>query len=150
MSSVSSRGFAQVAPKKNFVVDVDYNGYGDMFLQSDFDAWYAANSAAIMKLGNMYVVKDSSNFINTINGSNPLGHALGSNYLSQFNKHTLVDMGKEISIGIQTNSHMLVFRQVAIPFNSSLDGSHQIGYIVTENNAANLTRPRFQIAAARA
>jgi hypothetical protein len=32
------RGYAQVAPKKNFVVDVDTSGWGaNVYLQQDFD-----------------------------------------------------------------------------------------------------------------
>jgi len=149
MSSIS-RGYAQIAPKKNFVVDVNNNGYGDMFLQEDFDAWYAANAAAVTKVGSVYVVNSAANFLDTINGSNVLGHALGSNFLNDFNKHTLVDMGKEISIGMPSNPRMLVFRQVALPFEPVLQGTGVVGYVVVENNASNLTRPRFLVSVARA
>ncbi len=145
-----SRGYAQVAPKKNFVVDVDNNSYGDMFLQTDFDAWYAANAAAVTKVGSVYVVNAAANFLDTINGSNVLGHVLGSNFLQGYNKHTLVDMGKEISIGIPSNPRMLVFRQAALPFSPAAQGSGLVGYVVVENNASNLTRPRFLVAVARA
>ena len=144
------RGYAQVAPKKNFVVDVNNNNYGDVFLQSDFDAWYAANSAAVTKVGSMYVVNSAANFLDTINGSNVLGHVLGSNFLDGYNKHTLVDMGKEISIGMPSNPRMLVFRQVALPFEPALQGTGVVGYVVVENNASNLTRPRFLVSVARA
>lgn len=150
-----SRSYAQIAPKKNFVVDVNTSGHGDVFLQSDFDEWYAANSAAITKLGNMYVVKNGISFKNTVDVSSGtvgglLGHTLGSEYLQQFNKRTLVDMGKEITIGIVSNPRLLVFRKVAIPYDATLEGSGLSGYVVTENNASNLTHPRFYVAVARA
>ena len=155
MSSVSSRGFAQVAPKKNFVVDVNNSGYGDMFLQSDFDAWYADAATAVTKLGNMYIVNNAANFKNTVDVSSGssgylLGHTLGSNYLDQFNKRTLIDLGKEITIGIPSYPRLLVFRQVSIPFDSTLQGSNFVGYVVTENNATDLSHPRFYMAVARA
>jgi hypothetical protein len=145
-----SRGYAQIAPKKNFVVDVDNNGYGDMFLQSDFDAWYAANAAAVTKVGSVYVVNSAANFLDIVNGDHVLNHELGSNFLQDYNKHTLVDMGKEISIGMPSNPRMLVFRQVALPFQPALQGTGAVGYVVVENNASNLTRPRFLVAVARA
>ena len=150
-----SRGYAQIAPKKNFVVDVNADGHGDVFLQSDFDEWYSENSASITKTGSMYVVHANANFKNTVDVSagtsgGLLGHVLGSEYLSQFNKRTLVDMGKEITIGIPSNARLLVFRQVAIPYNAALQGSGLVGYVVTENNASNLTHPRFHVAVARA
>ena len=154
------RGFAQVAPKKNFVVDINTiyrennpTNHGVMFLQSDFDEWYADNSAAITKLGSIYVVKNASNFKNTVDVSSGssgglLGHTLGANffYNNNLNKRTLIDLGKEISIGTQFNSRVLVFRQVGISF----EGSNLVGYVVTENNDATLTHPRFYIAVARA
>jgi len=150
-----SRSYAQIAPKKNFVVDVNTDGHGDVFLQSDFDEWYAANSSAITKVGSMYVVNAGVSFKNTVDVSagtsgGLLGHALGGEYLTQFNKRTLVDMGKEITIGIPSNARLLVFRQVAIPYNAALQGSGLVGYVVTENNASNLTHPRFFTAVSRA
>ena len=131
-------------------MDVNNRGYGDAFLQSDFDAWYAANAASVTKVGSVYVVNSAANFLNTIIGSNPLNHALGSNFLDGYNKHSVVDMGKEISIGMPSNPRMLVFRQVAIPYDPAAQGSGLIAYIVVENNAVDLTRPRFLIAVARA
>jgi hypothetical protein len=135
---------------------VNSSGHGDVFLQSDFDEWYAANASAVTKVGSVYVVHANSNFKNTVDvsvGDQPgglLGHVLGSNYLQQFNKRTLVDMGKEISIGIPSNPRLLVFRQVALPYDAARQGSGLIGYVVTENNASNLTHPRFYMAVARA
>ena len=145
------RGYAQVAPKKNFVVDVDASGWGaNVYLQQDFDAWYAANASAVTQVGSVYVVNSASNFINTINGSNVLGHVLGSSFLQSYNKRTLMDMGKEISIGMPSNPRMLVFRQVALPFEPALQGTGVVGYVVVENNASDLTRPRFRVSVARA
>ena len=150
-----SRAYAQIGPKKNFVVDVNSDGHGDVFLQSDFDEWYAENSAAITKIGNMYVVKNGISFKNTVDVSagtagGLLGHILGSEYLQQFNKRTLVDMGNEITIGIVSNPRLLVFRKVALPYDATLEGSGLSGYVVVENNASNLTHPRFHVAVARA
>jgi hypothetical protein len=146
-----SRGYAQVAPKKNFVVDVDTSGWGaNVYLQQDFDTWYAANAAAVTQVGSVYVVNSAADFIDTINGSNVLGHVLGSSFLQSYNKRTLMDMGKEISIGIPSNPRMLVFRQVALPFEPSAQGTGVVGYVVVENNASDLTRPRFRVSVARA
>ena len=156
MSSVCTRGFAQVAPKKNFVVDVvdiydstDIKAYGNMFLQSDFDEWYAANRSAVTQIGSVYVVNSTDNFIDTVDGSNAIEHTLGRNFLADYNKHTLTDMGKEICIGIPSNPRLLVFRQVALPFSPFSQGTGVVGYVVTENSASNLTRPRFRIAVSR-
>lgn len=159
MSSVC-RVVAQIAPKKNFAVDInstrDGEGdHGDIFLQSDFDTWYAEAAAGITKLGSMYIVKNSDNFKNVVDVSSGsdgtlLGHVLGSRTLINYNKRTLVDLGKEICIGIPSNPRLLVFRQVSFPYDSTLQGSGLIGYVVTENNASNLTHPRFYVAVARA
>lgn len=100
-------------------------------------------------MGSVYVVSSAANFIDTINGSNVLGHVLGSSFLQSYNKRTLMDMGKEISIGIPSNPRMLVFRQVALPFEPALQGTGVVGYVV-ENNASDLTRPRFRVSVARA
>ena len=145
------RGYAQVAPKKNFVVDVDTSGWGaNVYLQQDFDAWYAIHASAVTQVGSVYVVNSASNFIDTINGSDILGHVLGDSFLQSYNKRTLMDMGKEISIGIPSNPRMLVFRQVALPFEPALQGTGVVGYVVVENNASDLTRPRFRVSVARA
>jgi hypothetical protein len=144
-----SRGYAQVAPKKNFVVDVDSNNYGNAYLPVDFDTWYDANASAITKVGSVYVVNSAADFIDTINGSNVLGHVLGSSFLDNYNKRTLVDMGKEISIGIPSNPRMLVFRQVAFPYDPATQGTGLVAYVVVENNASNLTRPRFLVSVCR-
>ena len=42
MSSVG-RGYAQIPPIASFAVKVPATYGGDMFLQSDIDAWYANN-----------------------------------------------------------------------------------------------------------
>ena len=137
-----SRAYAQIAPKKNFVVDVDTSGWGaNVYLPVDFDTWYAANIGAITKLGNIYVVNNGFDFNDTVNGSNVLGHVLGDSFLQNYNKHTLVDMGKEISIGVVSNPRMLVFRQVALPFEPSMQGTGIVGYVVVENNSSTLTVP---------
>jgi hypothetical protein len=140
------RAFSQVT--SNFVVKVTENyQFGDMFLQSDFDAWYALNSSAITKVSNsIYLVNDPTQFSNVVK---QLDHALGSNYLQDYNNHSAIDMGKEISIGIPTDPRLIVFRRVKLPSNDSNFGSGQAGFVVTENNVANLTRPRFLLAVAR-
>jgi len=145
-----SRGYAQIAPKKNFVVDVDSSNHGNAFLQSDFDAWYAANAAAVTQVGSVYIVSSAANFLNTVNGDHVLDHVLGGSFLQDYNKRTLVDMGKEISIGMPSNPRMLVFRQVAFPYDPAAQGSGVVAYVVVENNASPLTRPRFEVAVARA
>lgn len=143
MSSIG-RGFSQVT--SNFVVKT-IDGYGDMFLPVDFNTWYSNNSAALTKVSDsIYLVNDETNFATIAKN---LGHVLGSNYLQQFNAHTAKDMGVEISIGIASDPRLLVFRRAKMPSVDTNFGSGQAGYVVTENNVSNLTRPRFEVAVAR-
>lgn len=145
MSSVE-RAFSQVP--SNFVVKTTENdNYGDMFLQSDFDSWYAANSTAVTKVSkSIYLVNDPTQFIETVV---LLPHVLGSNYLQSFDNHSAADMGKEISIGITSDPRLLVFRKVKLSSVELNVGSGQAGFVVTQNNVSNLTRPRLLIAVAR-
>ena len=144
MSSVG-RGFSQVP--SNFVVKTSNSGYGDMFLPIDFDNWYAANSASLTKVSSsLYLVNDPANFISI---TTSLGHVLGSNYLQQFNDNTVQDMGVEISIGIAADPRILVFRRAKMPGQTTNIGNGLAGYVVTVNNAYNITRPRFEIAVCR-
>jgi len=148
-----TRAIAQI-PRglSRFVVNTGPDGFGDFFLQSDFDAWYANNASVLTKLGNGktgYLVTNNDFY----NVARDLGHTLGSNFLNDFNDFTLMDMGAEITIGTPAEPRQLVFRKVKLPVTTNvfaLDNSLLVGFVVTENNNSDMTRPRLLCGVARA
>jgi len=145
-----TRAIAQI-PRglSRFVVNTGPDGYGDFFLQSDFDTWYANNASVLTKLGNGktgYLVTNNDFY----NVARDLGHTLGSNFLNDFNDFTLMDMGAEITIGTPAEPRQLVFRKVKLPPYSDDLGNSLVGFVVTENNDSDMTRPRLLCGVARA
>jgi len=134
------------------------SNYVATFAQSDFDAWYAANSAVVKKTGSVYTISGNSagtSFIDVLlgnNGATQLNHDSGYNNPS---KKTIKDFGKEIHIGNGAESDLLVFRQVQFAGPAELNGvptdSELTAYVVIENNASNLgnNNARFRVAVAR-
>ena len=149
MSSVQS-GFANTVSTNNFVVrnfknDSNYPS-GTLFLESDFDTWFSANSTAVTKLGSYYVVNDSSNVRSIVDdGSHPLDHTPANNILDDYIGYSLRDMGKEICIGTDSDPRLLVFSKVKLPYVSSVAYGGIVGYVVTQNNTTDLTRPRLRV-----
>ena len=130
-----------------------------VFLQSDFDTWVAANDGKIQQVGNVYSIPGTASgstfkdVLSGYNGATWLDHSLyidanlptlppdGSEH--NFYK-SIKNFGKEIHIGDGVESNLLIFRLVqgAGPIADEGVGS-VTGYIVVENNASDLTRPRF-------
>ena len=147
-----SRGYAQIGLARNFVVkatEANSSSYGDLFLDSDFDAWYALHTADVTKLGASHYFVSNAAFHSVVSGGQPLTATLQV-FLQNFDSATLVDMGAEIIIGNIGSPRLLVFRKVKLPADSASYGTGLVGYIVIENNASDMTRPRFRVAVARA
>jgi len=147
-----SRGYAQIGLARNFVVkaaEANSSAYGDLFLSSDFDAWYALHTADVTKLSpTHYFVADAA-FHSVVSGSDPL-NADQKVFLQNFDSATLIDMGAEIIIGNIGTPRMLVFRKIKLPADTASYGTGMVGYVVVENNGSDMTRPRFRVAVARA
>lgn len=145
MTSVLST-IAQRPTRSNFTVTY-HNAGGDVFLQTDLDSWVSNNSSDITQQGSYYIVNDPSQFRSITTN---LNHDLGSNYLNNYVGHSLKDLGKEVCIGNPLEPRILVLRLVSIPPSSStVPIPSQVGYVVVENNALDITRPRFSVVVAR-
>jgi hypothetical protein len=144
-----TRAIAQIPRgQSRFVVNTGNNGHGDMFLQSDFDEWYANNASVLTKLGNGktgYLITNNDFY----NVARDLPHELGFDFLQQYDDFTLMDMGAEITMGTPAEPRQIVFRKVKLPSASDDLGNSLVGYVVTENNHSDMTRPRLLCAVAR-
>lgn len=138
---------------RSFVVTQDegqaeYGAY--FFAQSDIDSWYSDNIDVITKVGNVYVVQDSSFVSSLANDLNPSNDRITE-------RKTIKDMGVEVVIGNTINSRLLVLRKVQRYFPSTVGGtsdSNDTGFVVVENDAADLpslntTGGRFMVRVAR-
>ena len=140
MTSFTST-YPKMAGKKQFRIHA--TNYGDVFLQSDFDAWYKTNSEHVSKFRNTYIVHEPANFKNIVSETNYLSPSLESNYLTRFNNCTVADLGSEITIGIKRNTRLLVFRRITLP---SIDETITNVYVITENNTVTVKHPRLKVA----
>lgn len=146
----TTRAIAQIPRGQGrFVVNTGNDTYGDMFLESDFDEWYNNYSSVVQKLGKFSYLVVGADFSDTVRNNIP--HVLGSRFLQDngYNHFTLIDMGAEITIGTPVNPRILVFRKVKLPADSDDFGNARVGYVVTENNADDLDRPRLACVVAR-
>jgi hypothetical protein len=138
-----SRTYSKMAGKKNFRIISD--SYGDVFLQTDFEAWYELNKDFVQKFRNSYIITEPARFKSIVSEINYLNSSFESGYLSNFNNYTLMDIGSEITIGVGRNTRYLVFRLVTLP-SIYPDQADARGYIVTENNTVTVNHPRLKVA----
>lgn len=142
MSSVRSF-LAQ--PKTNcFVITQgpDSNGVY-YFTKEDIDSWAASESSNLSVVGSLYTV---------INGS--FGSVVGNlNYTGTYDgRKTLIDFGKQVVIGNNVNSRLLVLRRVQFFAEAVAGGDGFEAYVVIENNTTDLAPSdwgRFTVRVAR-
>ena len=143
-------GFKQRQPK-TYISRLDYSI--DMFLQGDFDNWVAANSGLIEKVGDVYSIRGTtsgttfSDVLRGNSGATVLGYSSSLDTSGDNYYESIQNLGKEIRVGNGVESNLLVFRLVAGPGPSTTEGVNpgRVGYIVVENNATDMTRPRFRV-----
>ena len=135
---------------RTFIVtqDQDNGEYGaHYFTQANVDSWFENNSEDMTKVSEgLYIV--TGNFANTISNLNDSG--------SFDIRRSLIDLGKEIVIGNEEESRLIVLRKVRYagpPANGGDGGA--AAYIVVESNyrSANYPTPtssKFNVNVARA
>lgn len=135
---------------RTFIVtqDQDNGEYGaHYFTQANVDSWFENNSEDMTKVSEgLYIV--TGNFANTISNLNDSG--------SFDIRRSLIDLGKEIVIGNEEESRLIVLRKVRYagpPANGGDGGA--AAYIVVESNyrSANWPTPtssKFNVNVARA
>lgn len=157
MSSVAA-SFAQPKTRTFVITQKSSDEHGpNLFYESDFDTWYNANGPSkITKVSpSMYIIPGTGDlsFENVIKGgvdNTELGGG-GTNYIN--GRRSLIDLGKEITIGTSGESRMLVLRKVRVNGPDAKGGdSGNVGYVITENNSNELSGNdvgRFTIGVAR-
>ena len=147
MSSVS-RQFSQRASKNLLTVySPAYINGVPFFLESDFNDWVEANSQYVTRVGNVITVTGASvtDVLRGTGSYSQLEHSGDDIYVGK----TVNNMGKTIYIGSSTESEYLVFTRVQVPGTLANEGhAGAVGYVVTDNNCSDLTRPRFQVCVA--
>ena len=112
----------------------------NLYLPSDFEAWYEGNQEFIQKIGNHYIVSKDVPFANILNGS-PILAPTGS--ITMY-KSVVKDFGKQIFVGTQNAPNLFVFRLIQIPGRALQNGTpdryntNQTGYCVLENNTSEV------------
>ena len=148
MSSVG-RQFSQRI-SKNFIT-IYTNVYPNsipFFLESDFNDWVAENSQYVSRVGNVITVRGAL-VTDVLRGENGPYDVLAHSGANINVGKTVNNMGKTIFIGSSTESEFLVFTRVQVPGTISNEGrAGAVGYVVTDNNCSDLTRPRFQVCVA--
>ena len=131
--------FAQPVTKSLGVTQGEWGAY--FYAAADFDNWSEANSDRVTKVSDsLYVIPGTrpgftfEDVVEGNNGATEIQHSLSN--ISE--RKTLTDMGKQIVIGNGKQSRLLVFRRVQEYVDSALSGDGRVGYVVVENNAADL------------
>lgn len=124
-----------------------------IYTKTDVDSWIAANAAKIRNLGGLLIIPGTSSgstFVDVLKG-NSGATELTSSYGTYNSRKALTDMGKQITIGSAADSDLLVLRLIKTPSNSQTGQSYIVGYIVEENNSADLDNNGgpFQVRVAR-
>jgi hypothetical protein len=113
------------------------------FSKAAIDTWYDNNSENVTKVSEgLYIVRGA------------FGSVVGNlNYTGTFDgRKTLIDFGKEVIIGNDINSRLLVLRRVQFWEDASKGGDGFEGYVVVENNTDDLAPSdwgRFTVRVAR-
>ena len=112
------------------------------FSTSDIDAWYAANSGSISKVGGLYTITgDFGAIMDTLDNTDVYD-----------GRKTLLDFGKEYIFGNTVNSRLLVLRRVQFWADAAVGGAGGEGFVVVENNTNELAADnegRFTVRVAR-
>lgn len=148
MSSVS-RQFSQRASKNFLTMYTNvYSNNIPFFLESDINNWVAANSQYVTRVGSVITVTGAL-VTSVLRGQDgPYTEMEHSGDNINVGK-TVNNMGKTIVIGSPTESEYLVLTRVQVPGGYAAEGGNgAVGYVVTDNNCSDLTRPRFQVCVA--
>ncbi len=113
------------------------------FTQSQIDDWKSNNASDINQVseGLLLITGDFSNVMDNLNTS--------GRYTA---RKTLIDFGKDIIIGNEVNSRLLVLRRVQTWAPASEGGDGDEAYVVVENNTTDLAPSdagRFTVRVAR-
>lgn len=115
------------------------------FNKAAIDTWYDNNSDNVTKVSEgLYVVSNDANFGSVVGNLSLTGTYDG--------RKTLIDFGKEVIIGNETNSRLLVLRRVQFWADAAKGGDGFEGYVVVENNTNDLAPNdwgRFTVRVAR-
>jgi len=130
---------------KNFLTIYSAVGGGvPFFLDSDFNDWVQANSDYVTRVGSVFTVTGAT-VTDVLRGVGPYTQLEHSGDNIDVGK-TVNNMGAKILIGSSTESEYIVFTRVQVPGVISNEGKGgAVGYVVTDNNCDDLTRPRFQV-----
>lgn len=113
------------------------------FSKSGIDSWFDNNSDNVTKVSEgLYIV--TGTFSSVMNNLNYAGTYDG--------RKTLIDFGKDVVIGNEINSRLLVLRRVQFWEDASKGGDGFEGYVVVENNTNDLAPSdwgRFTVRVAR-
>jgi len=104
-----------------------------VFSESDINNWYSRNTSTVKKVGSLYTIQ-TSEFVDTLDD---LTHTYGN----VNGRKSLVDLGKEVVIGNNAESRLVVLRRVRLFADSATgvsDFGPAAGYIVVEVNASDL------------
>ena len=117
---------------REFIVTQNENG-GDngayYFLPSTVESWMASNASDMTSFGSLIVIP-STDLTNVIDDLNSNGRFQ--------NRKTLLDMGKEIVIGNEVNSRMIVLRLVQGQQETETGGlGGLVAYVCVENNCSS-------------
>jgi hypothetical protein len=115
------------------------------FSKSAIDTWYDNNFENVTKVSEgLYIVANAATFGSVVGNLNLTGTYDG--------RKTLIDFGKEVIIGNEINSRLLVLRRVQFWEDASKGGDGFEGYVVVENNTNELAPNdwgRFTVRVAR-
>jgi hypothetical protein len=124
------------------------------FSDSDLATWVSANSSNVQQIGSVYIVDSASGktVVDVILGNGSATELIPTNGLITDRKN-LKDLGKEVFIGSNIDSRVLVLRRVQRYVDTSSgngsSNSNDVGYVVVENNASNLSGNNFRVSVAR-
>jgi hypothetical protein len=113
------------------------------FNKTAIDSWASDNTDVTKVSDGLYIVKNSADFRDTIYDIDVTGTYEG--------RKSLVDFGKEVIIGNEVNSRLIVLRRVQFWGNASIGGDGSEGYVCVENNVSDTgDYGRFTVRVARA
>lgn len=115
------------------------------FNASAIESWFNGNTDTVTKVSEgLYIVASSANFYDVMQDLNSNGRYTA--------RKTLIDFGKDVIIGNEVNSRLLVLRRVQVFGEASVGGDGSEAYVVVENNTTDLApydAGRFTVRVAR-
>jgi len=149
------KSYAQNASRSLVVTQEQQGAY--FFSDADIATWVSSNGSKVNQIGSLYLVDGTasgSTFEDVVLGNHGANELEHSNY-NISDRKAIKDLGKEIFIGTTAEPRLLVLRRVQRYVSSvnanGTTNSNDVGYVVVENNAANLQGNvgRFTVRVAR-